>query len=246
MATALGARFTDERGEELRRGGAALADLRGVDLSGLDRRLKDAEVVLASDVENPLLGDEGASAVYGPQKGASPEEVRELDAALAHFADVVEDAVGRGLRYEAGAGAAGGLAFGLLAFCDADLRSGVELALDAARADSALQGASLAITAEGLIDTQTLAGKVPVGVARRARRHGVAVVAVGGAVDPMEPSSLQRFSKEGIAVLCSSVENASSEEALMDPDGTRERLARAGERIAALVDLGRRVEAGTG
>ena len=246
MATALGARFTDERGEELRRGGAALADLRGVDLSGLDRRLKDAEVVLASDVENPLLGDEGASAVYGPQKGASPEEVRELDAALAHFADVVEDAVGRGLRYEAGAGAAGGLAFGLLAFCDADLRSGVELALDAARADSVLEGASLAITAEGLIDTQTLAGKVPVGLARRARRHGVAVVAVGGAVAPMEPSSLQRFSKEGIAVLCSSVENASSEEALMDPDGTRERLARAGERIAALVDLGRRVEAGTG
>ena len=241
MASALGARFSDAAGDELGPGGAALADLDTVDLSGLDDRLRDAKVVVAGDVENPLLGDEGASAVYGPQKGASPDVVEELDAALSRFADVVEDAVGRSLRREPGAGAAGGLGFGLMAFCGAELRPGVDLALDALEADGVLEGASLVITAEGLIDTQTLAGKVPVGVARRARRHGVAAVAVGGAVEPMDASALQRFADEGIVAVCSSVEKASSEEELMDPDGTRRRLERAAERIMWLVDLGRRL-----
>ncbi len=193
---------------------------------------------MASDVSNPLLGEEGASAVYGPQKGAGPEVVKELDAALGHFADVVEEAIGRRLRDEAGAGAAGGLGFGLMAFCDAELHPGVELALDSVAADDAFEGATLVITAEGMLDTQTLAGKVPVGVARRARRYRVPVVAVGGAVAPMEPSVIERFRDEGIIAICPSAEAAASEDELMDPDGTRERLARAGERIARLVALG--------
>jgi len=242
MACALGARFVDADGEELPPGGAALAHLDRVDLSGLDARLGDVEVVVASDVENPLLGVNGASAVYGPQKGATPEMVEDLDSALCHFADVVEDAVGRRLRDEPGAGAAGGLGFGLMALCGAQLRPGVELALDSLEADRVIQGASLVLTAEGMLDSQTLAGKLPVGVARRARRHGVPVVAVGGAVAPMEPSLVERFHEEGIVVLCSSVEAPASEDELMDPDGTRRRLERAAERITRLVELGRGLE----
>ncbi len=241
MASALGARLTNRSGEELPPGAAALAELDDVDLSGLDPRLKDAEIVVASDVENPLLGDDGASAVYGPQKGATPEMVHELDVALSHFADVVENAVGRKLRDEPGAGAAGGLGFGLMAFCGAGLRPGVELALDSLEADRVLEDASLVMTAEGMVDSQTLAGKLPVGVARRARRHGVPVVAVGGAVAPMERSVVERFHHEGILVTCSSVESAASEDELMEPDATRHRLERAAERITRLVDLGVRL-----
>ena len=238
MASALGVRLLSDGGDGLTPGGAALADLATVDLSGLDPRVREVEVVVASDVSNPLLGDEGASAVYGPQKGAGPEVVKELDAALAHFADVVEEAVGRRLRDEPGAGAAGGLGFGLMAFCDAELRSGVELALDSVDADRVFEGATLVITAEGMLDSQTLAGKVPVGVARRARRHGVPVVAVGGAVEPMDRRLLRRFYDEGIVAICPSAEGPASEDELMDPDGTRHRLERAGERIARLLDLG--------
>ena len=241
MASALGARLLDGDGEELPPGAAALADLARVDLSELDPRLRDVDIVVASDVENPLLGDEGASAVYGPQKGATPEVVRELDAALSRFADVVEDAVGRRLRDEPGAGAAGGLGFGLMALCGAQLRPGVELALDALEADGVLEGSALALTAEGMLDAQTLAGKLPVGVARRARRHGVPVVAVGGAVAPMEESTVERLRDEGIVVVCSSVESPATEEELMEPERTRQRLQRAAERITRLVELGRRL-----
>ncbi len=238
MAAALGVRLLGPGDEGLPPGGAALADLERVDLSDLDPRFREVEVVVASDVANPLLGEEGASAVYGPQKGASSAVVEELDATLARFADVVEEAVGRRLRDEPGAGAAGGLGFGLMAFCDAELRPGVQLALDALGADGVLAGAALVITAEGMLDSQTLAGKVPVGVARRARRHGVPVVAVGGAVAPMDRSLRGRFHDEGIVAICPSAEGAASEEELMDPDGTRHRLERAGERITRLVELG--------
>jgi glycerate kinase len=241
MAAALGARLIDGSGGELPPGGAALAELGHVDLSGLDPRLKDVEIVVASDVDNPLLGEQGASAVYGPQKGASSEVVCELDAALRHFADLVEDAVGRPIRDEPGAGAAGGLGFGLMAFCGASLRPGVDLALDALGADGLFRDASLVITAEGRVDEQTLAGKLPVGVARRARRHGVPVVAVGGAVAPIDGALLERFHDEGILVVCSSVEGPAPEDDLMDPSGTRQRLERTGERIARLVELGRRL-----
>ena len=244
LASALGVCFTDRRGAQLPAGGAALAGLANADLSALDPRLKDVEIIVASDVENPLLGEDGASAVYGPQKGATPEMVRELDAALAHFADVVEDAIGRTLRDEPGAGAAGGLGFGLMAFCDAELRPGVELALDSLDADRVLEGASLVLTGEGMVDSQTLAGKLAVGVARRAHRYGVPVVAVGGAIAAMDRSLLDRFHEEGIIAVCSSVEGPATEDELMEPDGTRKRLERTAERIARLVELGTRLASG--
>jgi len=238
MASALGVRFAAKSGDELAPGGAALADLEAVDLSGLEPRLQDVEVIVAGDVDIPLLGDGGASAVFGPQKGASTGVVQELDEALSHFAHVVEHDIGRELRDDPGAGAAGGLGFGLMAFCQAELVPGVELALDTLQADRVFDGASLVITAEGRLDSQTLSGKVPVGVARRAKRRGIPVVAVGGVVEPMEHSMLERFGDEGITVICSSVEDAESEEELMDPDRTRQRLERVGERIARLIDLG--------
>jgi glycerate kinase len=241
MASALGARFTDASSNELASGGGALADIEGVDLSGLDDRLADAEIIVASDVDNPLLGDDGASAVYGPQKGAGPDVVRELDGALSRFADVVEKAVGREMRDHPGAGAAGGLGFGMMAFCEAKLQSGVELALGTLGADRVLDGAALVLTAEGLLDSQTLSGKVPVGVARRAKGRGIPVVAVGGAVEAMGESTVRRFADEGIVAICSSVEGAGSEEDLMDPSATCQRLERTGERIARLVELGRRL-----
>jgi glycerate 2-kinase len=127
-----------------------------------------------------------------------------------------------------------------MAFCAAELRPGVELALDALGADRVLEGATFAITAEGMLDTQTLAGKVPVGVARRARRHGVPVVAVGGTVAPLERSTVGRFREAGIVAICPTAEGAATEDELMEADATMERLERTGERIAHLVDLGQR------
>ena len=182
MAQALGVRFLDEAGAELPPGGAALARLARVDLSGLDPRLAQTEVVVACDVDNPLTGERGAAAVYGPQKGATPEMVQELDAALAHFADVVEGVIGRSFRELPGAGAAGGLGFGLMAFAGARLQRGIELALETLQADRHFAWASLVITGEGRIDRQTLHGKVPFGVARRAAAFGVPGGGVAGAV----------------------------------------------------------------
>jgi glycerate kinase len=245
MASALGARFLDDSGKELPDGGAALARLARIDISGMDDRVTSAKIVVASDVDNPLTGADGASAIYGPQKGADKAMVEQLDAALARLADVVEAEVGRSLREQPGAGAAGGLGFGLMAFCNAEIKPGIDVALDAVGADDALDPAELVVTAEGRLDSQTLSGKVPVGVARRARRLGVPVVAIGGAVEPMDERLLERFYDAGICAICSSMEEPASEDALMDPDVTRARLARASERMARLLRIGNRIETRT-
>jgi glycerate kinase len=183
MARAFGYRFFDDRGAELPEGGAALARLARID-GQTDPRLIRPSIDVACDVRNPLLGPEGASAVFGPQKGATPEMVRELDAALARYADVVEKWVGRKVRDVPGAGAAGGLGAGLLAFLDARLVSGAELVLDAVGFDRRLAGASLVITGEGRIDGQSVYGKLTQAVTKAARSRGVPVVAVAGSVGP--------------------------------------------------------------
>ncbi|MEV0178848.1 glycerate kinase [Streptomyces sp. NPDC050625] len=182
MLSALGARFLDEDGEPVPPGGGGLADLARADLSGLDPRLASVDLVLASDVDNPLTGPKGAPAVYGPQKGASPDDVEALDAALGHFAKVVEAAVGpRAAEYaaSAGAGAAGGIGYGAL-LLGARFRPGIEVMLDVLGFAPALERASLVITGEGSLDEQTLHGKAPAGVAAAARRAGKEVVAVCG------------------------------------------------------------------
>ncbi|MEV4325038.1 glycerate kinase [Microbispora rosea] len=190
MAQALGVRLLNAAGDELPAGGAALRDLHSIDASGL---LRGFEVIVASDVDNPLLGPYGAAAVYGPQKGASPQDVAVLEAGLARLAAVAahthglagaaeHDGVVRamGVAGRPGAGAAGGVGFGALTFLGAEIRPGIGYLLDLVEFDRHVEGARLVITGEGSIDEQTLRGKAPVGVAAAAAKHGVPVVAVCG------------------------------------------------------------------
>lgn len=184
MLTALGARFLDVKGVEIPPGGAALADLASVDLEGLDPRLAGITVRVASDVDSPLTGHNGASAVFGPQKGASPDDVVVLDAALKRWADVVEGTVHRKVRDAPGAGAAGGLGAALLAFFDAVIESGADLVLDVIALSEHLPGATAVFTGEGSLDRQSTAGKVPLRVAERAHSYGVPTVVFAGRIDP--------------------------------------------------------------
>jgi len=182
MASALGARFLDGDGRPVARGGAGLGAIRAVDARGLDPRLRQVEVVAAVDVDNPLCGPDGAARVFGPQKGATPAMVAELDAGLENLAAVVRRDLGRDRSRDAGAGAAGGLGFALMAFLNAALRPGAEVVMTAAGLEGHLEGASLVITGEGCLDSQTERGKGPAAVARLARQAGVPVVAVVGSL----------------------------------------------------------------
>lgn len=180
MAQALGARLLDSEGHELQLGGAALALLAAIDLAGLDERLTETSIMVACDVDNPLCGLRGASAVYGPQKGATSEIVSQLDEALANFASIAKQATGKDIAECAGSGAAGGLGAGLLFFTNARLRPGVEIVLETTGFSELAAKASLVITGEGRTDFQTAFGKAPVGVAKAAKQHGVPVVCLSG------------------------------------------------------------------
>ncbi|MCD5984117.1 glycerate kinase [Pseudomonas sp. CDFA 610] len=180
MISALGARFLDRDDRPLPGGGLALADLARIDLSGLDPRLAGVHVEIAADVDNPLCGPNGASHIFGPQKGASPDQVLALDAALAHFADHSARTLGHDLRDSPGSGAAGGMGFAAKAYLNASFRAGVEVVADLTGLEQALRGADLAITGEGRFDAQTLRGKTPLGVARVAQRQQVPVIVLAG------------------------------------------------------------------
>jgi glycerate 2-kinase len=180
LVRALGARLHGPDGAEVAEGGGALADVIDLDLGSLPARMAGVEVTVASDVDNPLTGATGAAAVYGPQKGAGADDVRRLDEALGHWADVVTEATGDDHRQAAGAGAAGGVGFAAIALLGAELRSGIELVLDLVRFAERLGGADLVVTGEGSLDAQTLHGKAVAGVAAAARARGVPVVAVCG------------------------------------------------------------------
>ena len=182
LAQALGARLLDADGSELRPGGARLAQLARIDMSDVDPRIPKAEIIVAADVTNPLCGVEGASLVYGPQKGASEQVARELDAALAHYAAVVERDLGVAIADLPGAGAAGGLAAGLIAFCGARLRPGFKVVAELVGLAGHVQRADVVITGEGRLDRQTAYGKTTAGVARMARAAGKRVVAIVGSV----------------------------------------------------------------
>lgn len=182
LLSALGARFLDAKGEVLEAGGAALARLASIDLSQMDSRVAETEFLVACDVDNPLLGARGASAIFGPQKGATPEQVEQLDAALANLADISAKLLGRDCREVAGAGAAGGLGYALVQFLSARMAPGIDLVLEAVCFDEQLQGADLVITGEGRVDGQSLSGKTPVGVARWAKRHDLPVIALCGSI----------------------------------------------------------------
>ena len=182
MAQALGVRLLDADGAALPPGGAALARLARIDTSGLDSRAVEAEFDVACDVNNPLTGPEGASAVYGPQKGATPEIVEHLDAALANFAEVVKRDLGADVNDVPGSGAAGGLGGGIMAFLGGRLRPGVDIVLDTVDLASRLDGADLIITGEGCMDFQTVYNKAPIGVARLAGERNIPVIGVSGSL----------------------------------------------------------------
>ena len=182
MAQALGVRLLDADGAALPPGGAALARLARIDTSGLDSRAVEAEFDVACDVNNPLTGPEGASAVYGPQKGATPEMIKQLDAALANFAEVVKRDLGADVDGVPGSGAAGGLGGGIMAFLGGRLRPGVDIVLDTVDLASRLDGADLIITGEGCMDFQTVYNKAPIGVARLAGERNIPVIGVSGSL----------------------------------------------------------------
>ncbi len=182
MAQALGFSFKDERGAELGFGGGELGRLCTIDCTNGDQRLRSCEIVAACDVSNPLCGKNGASHVFGPQKGADERMVEILDANLHHYADIIEEQLGISILNVPGTGAAGGLPAGLIAFCNATIQSGIEIVLDALDFEKHLRVADLVITGEGKIDSQSVFGKVPVGVARRAKQYNIPVIAVVGAI----------------------------------------------------------------
>ncbi len=182
MAQALGAQLMTARGNEIARGGAALSTLAHINPSTLDERLHACKVEVACDVTNPLCGPLGASAVYGPQKGATAETVVELDAALAQYAQIIEQDLHRSVKNIPGAGAAGGLGAGLIAFLDAELRPGAQIVLEAVDLEKHLRSADLVITAEGQIDEQTAYGKSVGAVASLAKRYQLPVLALAGSL----------------------------------------------------------------
>lgn len=180
MLQALGVSLQDQQGNELPGGGAALADLARIKLSNLNPALKQANIVLAADVDNPLTGPNGAAAIFGPQKGANPEQVKQLDAALGHFAQLLEQQLDNSFQNNPGAGAAGGMGYAAMALLGAERRRGIDVVLELTGLADALVGADAVITGEGSLDTQSLEGKTPIGVSEMAFAQGVPVYAICG------------------------------------------------------------------
>jgi len=234
MAQALGYHLLDERGLELPPGGLALKRLARIHVGGVHATWKQAEVEVACDVTNPLTGPRGASAVYGPQKGATPEMVAELDAALHHFAEIIRRDLGVDVEPLPGAGAAGGLGAGLVAFLGARLGPGAEMVMEALHLDERLTGAQLVITGEGRIDSQTARfGKGPAAVAHHAKNAGIPVVAIGGSIADETELRLLFDGLEATVVEPSALEDAMAQ--------ARPLLVRAATRLMWLVLTGRRL-----
>jgi len=231
MAQALGVRLLKADGCEIGFGGAALLELDRLDVSGLDPRLAGVQLLVACDVDNPLTGPRGAAAIYGPQKGATPEMITLLDGALGHLAAVMRRDLGRDVEHLAGAGAAGGLGGGLMGFLGARTRPGIEVVMDAVRLAEVLPGTDLVITGEGRTDGQTLAGKVPLGVARRAAEHGVPVVVVSGAVTD---DALALMEHNIVALVSIAPGPITLDEAIKRAGGLLERATMQVVRLAAL------------
>lgn len=182
MVQALGAKLIDKDGEEIGFGGGELKKVFRIDTKYLDNRLSETKVLIASDVSNPLCGPKGASRIYGPQKGATPEIIEELDESLAYFAKIIKRDLNKDVRDIPGAGAAGGLGASLMAFLDAELRPGIEIIIEIVKLEQAIKDADLVITGEGKIDSQTIYGKAPIGVAKIAKKYSIPVIAVAAII----------------------------------------------------------------
>jgi glycerate kinase len=234
MATALGYRFLDAGGHPVIPAGGYLKDIDRIDVSTVDARLADTRVEAICDVDNPLIGPLGAARVYGPQKGATGEQVARLDAGLAHLADLIERDLGCDVRTLAGAGAAGGLGAGLHAFCNADLRPGAEVVLGLVELDRHLVGADLVLTAEGRLDGQTRFGKAPGVVAAHAGRFDVPCIGIGGALGA-DVNLLRDVGFDAAVSLCPGPMSLDDAQAK-----TRELLADAAEQVLRIFLAGRR------
>ena len=182
FVSALGAKLYDENGKEVESNGISLSSIRDIDMSNFDKRVKNTSVRVACDVTNPLCGNEGASAIFGPQKGANPEEVNLLDKNLLHWASLIKDQLGKDILNVPGAGAAGGLGAGLMAFTDAELSIGANIVLDSLNYDEHLRDVDLVIVGEGSTDKSTQFNKSPVAVAMRAKKLGIPVICLSGSV----------------------------------------------------------------
>jgi len=182
MVQALGVKLLDREGKEIGFGGVELKKINQINISNLDNRLSETEVLIASDVTNPLCGPKGASRIYGPQKGATPKVIEELDESLAHFAEIIKRDLHKNVKDMPGAGAAGGLGAGLIAFLDAELKPGIEIIIEIVKLEQAIKDADLVITGEGKIDSQTIYGKAPIGVAKIAKKYNIPVIAVAAII----------------------------------------------------------------
>lgn len=212
MAQALGIKFLNNKGQEISFGGGNLLNIDRIDLKNMDKRVKDCKFKVACDVDNPLCGPKGASYVFGPQKGATPEMVKYLDENLSHLAEVIKRDMGIDVKNEPGAGAAGGLGAGLMAFCNAQLQRGIELVIEATKIEEKIKGADLVITGEGQMDYQTVHGKTPYGVAQVAKKRNVPVVALVGSIG----AGVEVLYEKGIDSIFSIVEGPMSLEECME------------------------------
>lgn len=235
MAQALGVKLLTADNQAIAPGGVGLETLERIDISELDARLAECRIEVACDVTNPLTGEEGASAVFGPQKGATPEMITRLDTALEHYAQCVKRCLDIDVLTLEGGGAAGGMGAALYAFCGAELRPGIEIVTDALHLDKLVADADLVITGEGRIDSQTIHGKVPVGVARVAKRYNVPVIAIGGSLTP----DVGVVHDHGLdAVFSVLYRICTLEEALRDAE---DNLFMAARNIAAVLRMGERL-----
>jgi glycerate kinase len=232
MLRALGTRFLDAQGEPIAQGGGALAQLARIDLSDFDARLLECEFEVACDVDNPLTGERGSSAIFGPQKGATPDMVQALDAALGNYAQIIREQLDKDVEPVPGAGAAGGMGAAALAFLgNCRLRRGVDIVLDATGLAQHLGDADLVITGEGRLDGQTIFGKTPIGVAQLAKKHGLPVIGIGGCLR----EDVHEVYEHGIDAVFSCVHKAMDlPEALA---GAQSNLARVARNVAAVIRL---------
>jgi glycerate 2-kinase len=236
MLQALGVRLLDADGRDIGPGGAELARLDRIDAAGLDPRVREAEFRIACDVDNPLVGPRGASAVFGPQKGATPAIVDQLDAALARFADVIRRELRQDIAQLPGAGAGGGIAAAMVVFLNGQLKPGIEIVTEAVGLDAAVRDADLVVTGEGRIDGQTVNGKTPMGVAQVARRHGKPVVAIGGSL----AADADAVHAHGIEVVVAAVARPCSVAEALAAAG--DNVRRAARNLAAALALGGRLQ----
>ncbi len=232
MLQALGAHLLDEYGKEIGFGGGSLAQLHYIDVAGLDPRLKKCRIEIACDVDNPLTGPKGASAVFGPQKGATADMVRQLDANLIYYANLISRDLGVDVANIPGSGAAGGMGAAMLAFLNSELRPGIEIVTEVIGLEAVLKDSDLVITGEGRIDSQTIRGKAPIGVARMAKRYGKPVIGVAGSL-ALDAATVHEHGIDAVFSVLSHI--CSTDEALSD---AAENVRVASRNIAATLKLG--------